>query len=268
VNRFDRALAILLVLQQGKTVSATSLARQFEVSTRTIYRDVETLAAVGVPVYTEMGREGGFRLVEGFFLPPVMFSVGEGVSLLLGLTLVRSLSVRPFATELERATEKLLAAMPDHLRHTLAEAQKVVGFEGVAEDAFHVERANVAPDAGIAGVDGGAGLVVGQFLQAILDRRGMSLEYRSPYSDKTGLIAATPCGVLWDRDRWYLVGQRPGGEKQWRLWRADRVINLRVGEQACGGHSADAFPGRPGAGRLVLSARSLRGDRGGCGDDP
>ena len=61
MNRFDRALAILLLLRQGKTLSATALAHQFEVSSRTIYRDIETLSAVGVPVFAEMGRAGGFR---------------------------------------------------------------------------------------------------------------------------------------------------------------------------------------------------------------
>ena len=56
MNRLDRALGILLLLRGGKTISASELARRFEVSTRTIYRDVETLGAVGVPVYAEPDR--------------------------------------------------------------------------------------------------------------------------------------------------------------------------------------------------------------------
>ena len=80
MNRLDRALGILLWLRSRKTVSAAELAKQFEVSQRTIYRDIETLSELGIPVYAEMGRAGGFRLLEGYFLPPVMFSVGEAVS--------------------------------------------------------------------------------------------------------------------------------------------------------------------------------------------
>ena len=72
MNPLDRALAILLLLRNGKTASAVDLARRFGVSPRTIYRDVERLGAVGVPVYAEMGRLGGFRLMEGYFLPPVI----------------------------------------------------------------------------------------------------------------------------------------------------------------------------------------------------
>src|SRR4051794_16844349 len=136
MNRFDRALGILLLLRSGSSRSAADLARRFEVSTRTIYRDVETLGLVGVPVYAERGRDGGFRLVDGYFLPPVMFSRAEAVSLLLAVTMLRSLRSRPFAADLETAEEKLLAAVPKDLREVLSEARKVIGAEAAPGDAF------------------------------------------------------------------------------------------------------------------------------------
>src|SRR5690349_18832705 len=139
MNRFDRALGILLLLRSGASLSATDLARHFEVSTRTIYRDVEALSQVGVPVYAERGREGGFRLMEGYFLPPVMFTRQEAVSLLLAVTMLRSLRARPFAAGLETAEEKLLAAVPAPLRQTLSEARKVIGAEPAPDDPFHPE---------------------------------------------------------------------------------------------------------------------------------
>src|SRR5947207_3513104 len=147
MNRLDRALALLLLLRDGRVWSAADLARRLEVSRRTVYRDMETLSAIGVPVYAEMGRAGGFRLLQGYFLPPVMFSVDEAVSLLLAVTLLRSLRARPFAAELEMGERKLLAAMPDALRAVLADARKVIGFEGAPGDIFHPER----PDPGLTG---------------------------------------------------------------------------------------------------------------------
>ena len=222
MNRLDRALGILLLLRGGKTLSAAELSRRFEVSTRTIYRDVEMLAAVGVPIYAEMGRAGGFRLVEGYFLPPVMFSVGEAVSLLLGLTLLRRLRARPFAAELETSGQKLLAAVPEQLRAALAHAQQIVGFERLPTDIFHPERPDPVALAG--GAD--EGVVVSEFVRAILDRRMVAFDYRSPYSARTEQVITTPRGLLWDRDRWYLVGERAGHDAETWLWRADRVLAI------------------------------------------
>jgi predicted DNA-binding transcriptional regulator YafY len=225
MNRLDRALGILLLLRRGDTLSAAELSRRFEVSTRTIYRDMETLSAIGVPIYAEMGRAGGFRLVPGFFLPPVMFSVGEAVSLLLGLTLLRSLRSKPFAAELETSADKLLAAVPDHLRAILTEAQKVIGFEAMPSDAFHPEPP-VSSTPSAASED----TVVGTFLQALLDRRLVMLDYRSPYRATSHTSSIIPCGLLWDRNRWYLVGKRAGQAEEARLWRADRVAAIRRDE--------------------------------------
>src|SRR5262245_60043633 len=116
MNRIDRALGILLRLRAGRAVSAAELARRFEVSRRTIYRDVAALAELGVPVYAEMGRMGGFRLLEGYFLPPVTFTEGEAISLLLGLAILGRLRARPFAADQDSAGQKLLAAVPRALR--------------------------------------------------------------------------------------------------------------------------------------------------------
>jgi predicted DNA-binding transcriptional regulator YafY len=127
MHRFDRALGILLLLRSGATVSAAELARRFEVSQRTIYRDVETLSAVGVPVYAEMGRNGGFRLLPGYFLPPITFSRGEATALLVGVAMLRRLRTTPFASELETATQKVLAALPDATRDAIRRVEGVIG---------------------------------------------------------------------------------------------------------------------------------------------
>src|SRR3954462_9821598 len=141
MNRFDRALGILLLLRSGSCRSASELARRFEVSTRTIHRDIEALSQIGVPVYAERGRDGGFRLMEGYFLPPVMFTGEEAVSLLLAVTMLRTLRARPFTAGLETAEEKLLAAVPAPLHQALSEARRVIGAEPAPSDAFHPELA-------------------------------------------------------------------------------------------------------------------------------
>src|SRR5579859_7809866 len=139
MQRFDRILGILLFLRTKPSISAAELARHFAASTRTIYRDLETLSALGVPLYAERGRQGGVRLLPGYFLPPLMFTQQEAIALLFGLTLQKSLRVIPFPAESSMAERKLLAALPDSLRSLLAKAEHLVGFEETPADIFHPE---------------------------------------------------------------------------------------------------------------------------------
>ena len=64
--RASRLLSLLMVLQTRGRTSAEALAEEFEVSVRTIYRDIDDLSSSGVPVYAERGRAGGFQLIEGY----------------------------------------------------------------------------------------------------------------------------------------------------------------------------------------------------------
>ncbi len=220
MNRFDRALGILLLLRSGQTHSATALAQRFGVAPRTIYRDIETLAAVGVPVYAENGRAGGFRLVEGYFLPPITFSVGEAVSLLTGLALLGRLRVRPFSADLAAAGDKLRAALPDQRRAAVSGLAEVIAFEPLPHDSFHPEPGEPPPPAG----DTAEGQAITTFLQSLLDQHPVEVLYVRAGANTPSRQALAPIGLLWDRDLWYLVGRRleRGGEAP-RLWRADRV---------------------------------------------
>lgn len=228
MNRFDRALAILLLLRSGRTWPAPELAARLGVSVRTIYRDIDTLDAVGVPIYAEAGREGGFRLIEGYFLPPVAFTAGEATSLLTGLALLGRLHARPFAAELDTAEHKLLAAVPDPLREMLARARQVIGFEAIPPDTFHPERTRSPGGEHAETSDASEAGAITTFLRGIFERQAVTIAYHSPYGRADDTQTVTPYGILWDRDRWYLVGQRSGTENEPRLWRADRVVSIRV----------------------------------------
>jgi predicted DNA-binding transcriptional regulator YafY len=230
MKQLDRLFGILLALRGGQPVAAAELARRFEVSPRTIYRDVETLSALGVPVFARQGYGGGLQLLEGYYLPPLMLTQGEAVSLLLGLAMLGSLQAKPFGSELEAAERKLLAAVPEGLRATLSQAAALVGFETPPADSFHPEPGtdtDHAPDAAA------VGRVVSAYLQAILDRREVVLDYQSPYQPEPLTVTLRPAGAFWDRERWYLAGwrtgRRPARTEAPRLFRADRVRGLRAG---------------------------------------
>lgn len=217
MQRFDRLFGILLYLRGGRVVPAVELARRVGVSRRTIYRDLETLSAAGVPVYAERGRAGGIRLHDGYFLPPLMFSRGEATALLLGLAVLRGLRAVPYAAEIEAASRKLLAALPEPLRSALARLDRVLGVERAPTDSFHPEPVETG------GAPAPEGDTVTTFLHALLDGRAVRLAYRSPYSARAIEAIARPLALVWDRDRWYLVGRADGAPARARLWRADRV---------------------------------------------
>jgi predicted DNA-binding transcriptional regulator YafY len=113
--RADRLLAVLMLLQRRGRTTARDLARRLEVSVRTIYRDIEALQASGVPIYSEPGRNGGVRLVEGYRTDLSGLSLGEAELVpLLGLR--DALAGLGFQTSVAQTEEKVLSALPEAQR--------------------------------------------------------------------------------------------------------------------------------------------------------
>ncbi len=223
MKRNDRLFGILLRLRGGQAVSATELAAVFEVSPRTIYRDVDALSALGIPIYAERGRTGGFKLLQGYFLPALGFTVEEAVSLTLGITLLRAMRVRPYAKALESAEHKLIAAMPEHLADLLSNAGRIIGVEPGLEGVLQSDLGNSELHNPPSELERSA---IDTFLKGILSGTQVNMTYRSPYRDRTSDIPANPLAIFSDRQRWYLVGERAGNEGETRLWRADRVLSI------------------------------------------
>ena len=95
MNPIERALSILLLLGRRRLLPATDLAGRFEVSVRTIYRDIDRLIGLGVPVEAERGASGGFRLSAEFLAPPIALNRVETTAILVALALMRGLRATP-----------------------------------------------------------------------------------------------------------------------------------------------------------------------------
>jgi predicted DNA-binding transcriptional regulator YafY len=109
MNRIDRLLGILTLLQSRKYVPAEKIADKFAISVRTVYRDIKALGELGIPISFEAPR--GYFVVQGYFLPPVSFSTEEANALLLSESLVRGFADRSIQTHFATALNKVKAVL-------------------------------------------------------------------------------------------------------------------------------------------------------------
>jgi predicted DNA-binding transcriptional regulator YafY len=126
MNRIERLTAILLLLQGGKR-SAGEIAHRFEMSRRTIQRDIDALCEMGIPIAADLGVSGGYSLPADYSLPPLALTLHEALLLRLALSSVSQLSETPFKQERESLLAKVQTLLPrraheelDQLTQTLS----------------------------------------------------------------------------------------------------------------------------------------------------
>lgn len=117
MNRLDRLFAILVLLQSKKYVTAEAISERFEISLRTVYRDIKALGAAGIPISYENAR--GYFIVSGFFLSPVSFTMEESSALLLMEKLAVALADKATASQYSGAMTKIRAVMKGHQQDLL-----------------------------------------------------------------------------------------------------------------------------------------------------
>src|SRR5690606_23976440 len=121
--RADRLVSLVLLLRQRGRLTAETLARELEVSTRTVLRDIEALSAAGVPVYAERGRHGGFALLPGFRTELTGLNHEEALALLAAGS-VRGEQVFGLGSALASAMRKVVDALPEDRRAAASDAAR------------------------------------------------------------------------------------------------------------------------------------------------
>jgi predicted DNA-binding transcriptional regulator YafY len=204
--RASRLLTLLLLLQNRGRMTAEALAAELAVSVRTVYRDVESLIAAGVPVYGEAGRAGGYQLVEGYRTRLTGLSADESRSLVL-TGLPGAAADLGLATALVAARLKLQAASP-HREQGQAFHQRI----HIDAPSWHSEAEAVPHLTAV--------------LQAALDQQRIRVHYRNWQQAEPAERMLEPYGLVLKAGRWYAVARRT--DAQFRTYRVGKITQMDV----------------------------------------
>lgn len=207
VKRFDRIVAILIQLQSKRIVKAQELSDRFEVSLRTIYRDIRTLEAAGVPIASEAGI--GYSIMEGYRLPPVMFTREEAGSFVAAEKLMQKFTDRSLGTHYKSAMIKLKSVL-----------------RGAEKDWVEVleNQVRIFPSQEIFNSHVPNALEI--LFESIAQKTRVFLKYESIQADSAIDRTIEPIGVFNENNYWYIMAYCHL-RKDYRQFRADRIHKIR-----------------------------------------
>ncbi|MGS2613230.1 helix-turn-helix transcriptional regulator [Micromonospora sp. LZ34] len=203
--RASRLISLILLLQARETMTAAELARELEVSERTVYRDVLALSAAGVPVYADRGRAGGYRLLGGYRTRLTGLTRDEAEALFLA-GLPGPAGEMGLADAVAAAELKVLAALPPALRDAPARTGQ----------RFHLDVPGWFRETG-------PPPWLSELAGAVWRDRVVELRYRR--GDREVTRELSPYGLVLKSGTWYLVGRVDDG---YRTYRVDRVTGVEV----------------------------------------
>ena len=203
--RASRLLTILMTLQSKGRVTASELARDCQISVRSIYRDIDTLSSLGIPVYSEQGVNGGYQLLDGYRTQLNGLSKAEAESLfLMGLSgPAEKLGLAPAMSE---ARLKLLAALPKNLR---GDAERFQSCFLLDTPSWFTENEEVD--------------YLPQLMSATWNTQRIDVEYQSWHERR--LRTLEPYGLVLKSGTWYLVAK---SETSIKTFKVSRIRSLSL----------------------------------------
>lgn len=206
IKRISRLIAIITQLQTKRLLTATQLATKFQVSVRTIYRDIKVLEQAGVPILTEEGK--GYLLMEGYTVPPVMFTEGQANALITAEQLILKSSDSSFRNEYVEAIEKIRAV----LRSSTKEKAELLS-----------SRIAVSP--AIPGLQQSSSLTLIQ--HALTSFRVLWITYNSLQHERTRR-RIEPFALYYSQEESWLLIAFCRLRKDFRMFRLDRICNIEL----------------------------------------
>jgi len=206
--KIDRLVSIIMILLDKKRIGAQKLADMFEVSPRTIYRDIDTINMAGIPVRSTSGVSGGFEIMQEYKMDRKVFSTGDLSAILMGLS---GLSNMIRGDELVNALAKVKSFIP---------ADKAKDIE-VKTNQIYID---LSPWTGNRHIQGYLEIIK----TALQESRLLSFEYSDRYGNKT-IRTAEPYQLVLKSSHWYFQGYCHKRD-DFRLFKLSRTSKLQIEE--------------------------------------
>lgn len=200
-----RLLSLILLLQSRSNWKAAELANEFNVSERTIHRYMGMLDEMGIPIYSERGPYGGFSLVRGYKLPPLLFTAEEATVLYMGANLIGELWGQTYEEAVTAATAKLDNVLPDALRHKVDQARRSLAIATLTQRDYRPWDATIHT-----------------LRQCIEERHQVRMVYYSSARREHSQRIVSPYGLVLQWGLWYLVAYCHWRQAV-RIFRVDRI---------------------------------------------
>lgn len=204
MNRIDRLLGIITLLQTKKFVAAEKIADKFNISTRTVYRDVKAIAEQGIPVSFEPHK--GYFIVQGYFLPPVSFSSEEANALVLMEAVVERFADKSIINYYTTALDKIKAVLRQPQKEKLEHLKKNIKLQTCHPDINSFEYLAVLQN-------------------AIAGKTILIVDYQNNQQE-VSKRKVEPIGLIFYAYNWHLVGWCHN-RKSYRDFRVSRILKVK-----------------------------------------
>ena len=208
-----RLLSLIFMLQSRPSWKAGELASELSVSERTIHRYMGMLEEMGIPIYSERGPYGGFSLLRGYKLPPLIFTAEEATVLYMGAHLIHELWGKTYGDAVTAVTAKLDNVLPDDLRQTVDRTRRSLVVSGLMQKDYQAWQP-----------------MIHTLRHCIEEQRCARLVYRSFSRQESTSRVVEPYALALQWGLWYLVAwcrMRRG----MRTFRVDRVQEINPTEE-------------------------------------
>src|SRR5690554_432807 len=205
IKKFNRILNIYVQLQSRNWITAQQFADRYDVSIRTIYRDIKALENAGVPIYNEPGK--GYALVEGYKIPPTIFTKEEALSFVIAEKLVEKFADKKMSFNFSAALHKMKAVLRTSEKENVA----------LIEDRYLIFNTSSTEN---------STEVLSVLLDSIISKMQIEIEYQKPGSDQADKRLLEPIGIFYENDYWYFMAfcHLRNNYRQFRIDRVKQVL--------------------------------------------